>query len=169
MSRSRRHPEPDPARPGQESVWDYPRPPRLEPTDELVEIVLGGRTIASTRAALRVLETSHPPTYYVPAHAFAEGSLVPAAGTSFCEWKGSARYFDVVSGDVRAPRAAWAYPDPTPGFRTIVDHVAVYPAAMDRCLVDGEVVLPQPGGFYGGWITSRVIGPFKGDPGTAGW
>ena len=155
--------------PGQESVWDYPRPPRLERTDQRIEIVLGGVTVAITTEAYRVLETSHPPTYYLPADAFLPGSLRAAAGSSFCEWKGAATYFDVVGGTKVAPRAAWTYPEPTPPFAALADHVAVYPAPMDRCTVDGEVVEPQPGGFYGGWVTSRVVGPFKGGPGTHGW
>ncbi len=155
--------------PGQESVWDYPRPPRVERSDSLVEVVLGGEVIARTTRALRVLETSHPPTYYLPQADFEEGSLRPAAGSSFCEWKGTAAYFDVAGGGVMAERAAWHYPHPTPGFAELLGHVAVYPAKMDRCLVDGEVVRPQAGGFYGGWITSNVVGPFKGDPGTTSW
>ena len=160
---------PDTAGPGQESVWDYPRPPRLERTDQRIEIVLGGVTVASTTAAYRVLETSHPPTYYLPAEAFLPGSLRPAAGSSFCEWKGTAAYLDVLGGTEVAPRAAWTYPHPTPPFAALTGHVAVYPAPMDRCTVDGEVVEPQPGGFYGGWVTSRVVGPFKGGPGSRGW
>ena len=152
-----------------ESVWDYPRPPRVEPSDELVEVVLGGVVIASTRASYRVLETSHPPTYYLPREAFAEGTVRPAEGSSYCEWKGAASYFDLVAGTTVAARAAWGYPEPTRGFEAIAGHLAVYPARVDRCTVDGEVVQPQPGGFYGGWITSRVTGPFKGGPGTRGW
>jgi uncharacterized protein (DUF427 family) len=164
-----RHPAPDPVGPGQESVWDYPRPPRVEPSTRHVEIVLGGTVVASTRAALRVLETSHPPTWYLPLDAFAAGALRPAEGSSWCEWKGAAAYYDVVAGGVVAARAAWSYPDPTPGFRALLDHVAVYPRAMERCTVDGEVVVPQPGGFYGGWVTADVVGPFKGGPGSTGW
>ncbi len=152
-----------------ESVWDYPRPPRVEASAELVEVVLGGVVIASTRASYRVLETSHPPTYYLPSEAFADGSVRPAEGSSFCEWKGVASYYDLVAGTTVAAAAAWAYPEPTRGFETIAGHLAVYPALVDRCTVDGEVVEPQPGGFYGGWITSRVTGPFKGAPGTRGW
>lgn len=155
--------------PGQESVWDYPRPPRLERTDQRIEILLGGVTVAGTTAAYRVLETSHPPTYYLPAEAFLAGSLRPADDSSFCEWKGTAAYLDVLGGTAVAPRAAWTYPHPTPAFAALVGHVAVYPAPMDRCTVDGEVVEPQPGGFYGGWVTSRVVGAFKGGPGTHGW
>ncbi len=164
-----RRPVPERPGPGQESVWDYPRPPRLEASAALVEVVLGGVTVASTRAALRVLETSHPPTYYLPTDAFAPGTLRPAEGSSFCEWKGRARYLDVLGGAVVAPRAAWTYPEPTRAFEALAGHVAVYPAAMDRCTVDGETVVPQPGGFYGGWVTSAVVGPFKGGPGTQGW
>lgn len=152
-----------------ESAWDYPRPPRVESSGELVEVVLGGVVVASTTSALRVLETSHPPTYYLPRQAFVAGALRPAAGSSFCEWKGVAAYFDVVGGGVTAATAGWTYPTPSPGFEGLLDHVAVMPGMMDRCLVAGEVVRPQEGGFYGGWITSRVVGPFKGGPGTRGW
>lgn len=152
-----------------ESVWDYPRPPRVEASGELVEVVLGGVVIASTRASYRVLETSHPPTYYLPRGAFAEGTVRPTEGASFCEWKGVASYYDLVVGTTVAARAAWGYPEPTRGFEAIAGHLAVYPALVDRCTVDGEVVQAQPGGFYGGWITSRVTGPFKGGPGTRGW
>jgi uncharacterized protein (DUF427 family) len=171
--------------PGQESVWDYPRPPRLEHRTEHVEVWLGGSLVASTDVPLRVLETSHPPTYYLPASCFAPGTLREAAGGSLCEWKGQASYLDLVGGPVVGPvdgpvdgpgdgrvvaaQAAWYYPRPTPPFADILDHVALYPGAVDRCTVDGETVTPQPGGFYGGWVTSRVVGPFKGDPGTMGW
>lgn len=155
--------------PGQLSVWDFPRPPALVQWHEQVEIVLGGVTVARTTQAWCVLETSHPPTYYLPPDAFAPGTLRPAEGSSFCEWKGMASYLDVVAGDAEAARAAWTYPRPTPGFAVLRDHVSVYPAAMEQCLVDGVQVLPQPGGFYGGWITPRVTGPFKGAPGTMGW
>ncbi len=156
-------------RPGQESVWDYPRPPRLEPSEELVEVVLGGQLICSSRRALRVLETSHPPTYYLPFSDFTEGALRPAPGSSFCEWKGVASYLDLMAGDRLVEAKAWWYPEPTPAFVALADHLALYPAAVDECRVDGEVVLPQAGGFYGGWVTSKVVGPFKGEPGTWGW
>ena len=152
-----------------ESVWDYPRPPRVESSDELVEVELGGRVVATTRTSWRVLETSHPPTYYLPREAFADGVLQPAAGHTWCEWKGQASYFDLVAGDRVASRAAWTYERPTAGFEAIAGAIAVLPGLVDRCTVDGEVVEPQPGGFYGGWITSRVRGPFKGGPGTTGW
>ncbi len=155
--------------PGQESVWDYPRPPRLERFGGCIQIVLGGVTIADTRGAYRALETSHPPVYYLPPGDIRPDALVAAGGTSLCEWKGAARYFDVIGGAKRAPRAAWCYPDPTPAFAPIAGYVAFYPAPMDACSVDGERVTPQPGGFYGGWITANVVGPFKGEPGTFGW
>ena len=119
-----------------------------------------------------MLETSHPPTYYLPLDAFAEGTLRPAAGSSFCEWKGDASYYDVVTPTRTAPRAGWTYLHPSPGFTLLADHVAVMPGEMDACTVDGEVVVPQEGGFYGGWITSRVVGPFKGGgrhPGLVTW
>ena len=152
-----------------ESVWDYPRPPRLETSPEVVEVELGGVVVATTTASWRVLETSHPPTYYLPREAFAPGVLREADGSTWCEWKGRASYLDLVSGGVVAPRAAWTYPTPTPGFEGIAGAVAVMPGLVDRCTVDGETVVAQPGGFYGGWITSRVVGPFKGAPGTRGW
>jgi uncharacterized protein (DUF427 family) len=132
-------------------------------------VVLGGEVVARTEHSIRVLETSHPPTYYLPVAAFAEGSLRPAGGSSYCEWKGAAAYLDVIGGGMVAERAAWYYPHPTPAFADLADHVAVYAARVDRCVVDGEVVRPQPGGFYGGWVTSRVVGPFKGEQGTLGW
>jgi uncharacterized protein (DUF427 family) len=163
-------PRPITPAPGQESVWDYPRPPRIEPTDELVEVEFGGTVICRTRSAIRVLETSHPPTYYLPIADFAPGALREAAGSSVCEFKGQAVYFDIVGADGRiAGRAAWGYPDPLPGSEAIRGHVALYAGRLDECRVDGEVVVPQEGGFYGGWITSRVVGPFKGGPGTMGW
>lgn len=164
-----RRPVPERPGPGQESVWDYPRPPRVEPSHESVEVRLGGVVVARSTRTLRVLETSHPPTYYLPREDFAPGALRPAPGSSYCEWKGEAAYLDVVGGDAVAPGAAWTYPTPTRGFEALTDHVAVMPAAMEACLVDGEVVTPQEGGFYGGWVTSRVVGPFKGSPGTWGW
>lgn len=164
-----RRPEPLIPGPGQESVWDYPRPPRVERVDERVTIRLGGSLIADTDDAVRVLETSHPPVYYLPIGDFAPGALVDAAGSSFCEFKGAARYFDVQGGGLVRPRAAWTYRDPSPGFDALVGRVAVYAAPMDACTVGGEVVTPQPGGFYGGWVTSRVVGPFKGIPGSMGW
>ncbi|WP_374314898.1 DUF427 domain-containing protein [Microbacterium sp.] len=164
-----RRPTPDPTAPGQESVWDYPRPPRVERIASHVVIRLGGEAVVDTDDVVRVLETSHPPVYYLPIAAFTEGALADAAGSSFCEFKGSARYFDVRGGGVTAPRAAWYYPSPSPGFEELTGRVAVYARPMDVCEVDGEAVTPQPGEFYGGWITSAVAGPFKGTPGSFGW
>ena len=150
-------------------MWDYPRPAVAEPTTRRLQVMLGGRVIADTVRGVRVLETSHPPGYYVPPDDVEPGALVRAAGSSLCEWKGAAIYYDVVAGNARAARAAWAYPRPTPAFALLRDYVAFYPGAMEACLVDGERVVPQPGGFYGGWITSDLAGPFKGEPGTQGW
>ncbi|GAB5077858.1 DUF427 domain-containing protein [Arthrobacter sp. AD-310] len=150
-------------------MWDYPRPPRVEPSTERIRVFLGGELIVDTADSLRVLETSHPPVYYLPRSAFSPGSLEPTGGTSFCEFKGWARYLTVRGGEAVAEKAAWYYPDPVKGYEVLADRVAVYPGRMDYCEVDGERVRPQAGGFYGGWITDRVVGPFKGEPGTLGW
>jgi uncharacterized protein (DUF427 family) len=158
-----------PPGPDQESVWDYPRPPRVEEVSEPVKIVFSGEVIAETTRAKRVLETSHPPTYYLPPEDVREEYLTRTDRTSFCEWKGAARYYHVAVEGNQAPHAAWSYPDPSPGFDSIRDHLAFYAGPMEACYVGEEQVAPQPGGFYGGWITSRVVGPFKGKPGTAGW
>ena len=155
--------------PGQESVWDYPRPPALEPTGRRIRIVVAGETIVDTTSAWRVLETSHPPGYYIPPGDIRPGVLVPADGGSVCEWKGRAEYFSVRVGGHELANVAWAYPNPVPRFAPLAGYVAFYAGPMDRCLVDDEVVTPQPGGFYGGWITADIVGPFKGGPGTAGW
>ncbi|WP_026549741.1 DUF427 domain-containing protein [Arthrobacter sp. Br18] len=155
--------------PGQESVWDYPRPPRVEQLAEKIVVRFGGVLIAETTSAVRVLETSHPPVYYLPLADFAPGALVPAAGTSFCEFKGEAAYFDVVAGASRALRAAWTYPRPVHGYGDLATRAAIYPSRMDSCEVDGETVQAQDGDFYGGWITAAIVGPFKGAPGTWGW
>jgi uncharacterized protein (DUF427 family) len=154
---------------GQESVWDYPRPPSLAQTGRHVVVELGGEVIADTRQAWRVCETSHPPVYYVPLDDIVAGVLRPSAGGSFCEWKGPATYWNVEAGGVSEPDAAWSYEAPSGGYAAMAGAVAFYPARMGRCLVDGEVVRPQAGGFYGGWITDEVVGPFKGDPGTLHW
>ena len=150
-------------------MWDYPRPPRVERVDAAVTIDLGDERIVDTDDVLRVLETSHPPVYYLPISAFAPGALVPASGSSFCEFKGRAAYLDVVGGGQVRERAGWTYPEPSPGFSALAGRVAVYAGGMDRCTVGGETVQPQPGGFYGGWVTSDVVGPFKGGPGSMGW
>jgi uncharacterized protein (DUF427 family) len=142
-----------------ESVWDYPRPPRVAPTSRRVRVVLGGETIVDSTRTLRVLETRHPPVYYVPLEDVASGALVPSAGgTTFCEWKGVADYYDVVAGGTRAERGAWTYRDPTADFDAIRDAVAFYPGRMEACFVDDERVRPQAGDFYGGWITSELVG-----------
>lgn len=153
-----------------ERVADYPRPPRLEPAGRRVRVVLGGVTILDTDAAWRVLETYHPPSYYLPQSAFVPGSLVPSPGRgSLCEWKGQATYFTVQAGGATAKDAAWGYPHPTPAFAAILGHVALYPGRMDACYVGDDLVAPQEGGFYGGWITPDLVGPFKGRPGTQFW
>lgn len=152
-----------------ECVWDYPRPPRLERTGRHILVKFAGVVLADTRSAFRVLETSHPPVYYVPPQDVAARYLSETGGDSFCEWKGRARYYDVCVGAKRAAHAAWTYPEPARDFAPIRDHMAFYPSRMDGCFVDGERVRSQPGDFYGGWITSDLVGPFKGSPGTHGW
>lgn len=163
------HPEPNPAAPGQESVWDYPRPAICEPTERRITIVHRGQTIADSRAAWRTLETSHPPTYYLPPDDVASELLEANARRSLCEWKGQARYWDLVLDEERLDAVAWSYPAPTPSFAPIRDYFAFYPEPIDRCLVDGEPITPQPGGFYGGWISHYEAGPFKGIPGSRFW
>jgi uncharacterized protein (DUF427 family) len=149
-----------------ESVWDYPRPPRVEPSAARVVVELDGEVLADTRRSLRVLETSHPPVFYIPAADVRVERLTRSARRStFCEFKGTARYYD--AGDRAA--VAWSYPSPSPGYAAIAGHYAFYPGRVDRATVDGEQVEAQPGDFYGGWITSAVTGPFKGGPGTTGW
>ena len=157
------------AGPGQESVWDYPRPPRLERTAAHITVDLGGRRIADTTSAWRVLETSHPPVYYLPLGDIAAEVLERSEQRSYCEWKGEAEYWSVRVGARVEVDAAWSYRHPLPGFEPMADHVAFYCGRMDRATVDGEAALPQPGGFYGGWVTSAVAGPFKGVPGSWGW
>lgn len=152
-----------------ESVWDYPRPPRVEASAEDISIEFDKKRIAKTDRALRVLETSHPPTYYIPKADVDASVLVPNSQRSVCEFKGQAHYYDLVSGDRREVAAVWEYPNPRPGFESLADHLCFYPSRVDACYVDGERVKPQEGDFYGGWITSRLRGPFKGGPGTWGW
>jgi len=153
-----------------ENVWDYPRPPALVPCERRVRIELGGVVIAESTAALRVLETSHPPTIYVPPDDIAAGALRPTPGhRSFCEWKGSAQYCDVAGGERVEAAAAWTYAAPVARYGALRDHVAFYPSRMDACWLDDERVLSQQGDFYGGWITADLGGPFKGGPGTMGW
>jgi uncharacterized protein (DUF427 family) len=160
---------PDPVGPGQESVWDYPRPPSAEVTGRHVVVEFGGGLVADTRRAVRVCETSHPPVYYVPREDVAGGVLQRAGAGSWCEWKGAATYWDLVVRGRREAAVAWSYEDPSAGYEHLRSAVAFYPGRVDRALVDGERVRPQPGSFYGGWITDDVVGPFKGEPGTLGW
>lgn len=154
---------------GQESVWDYPRPPRLESVSKRIRIEFNGETVADTIRGWRVLETSHPPTYYIPLEDFRQEFLVSEVGSSYCEWKGHAKYYSVRVGEKTAEDAGWYYPNPTGIFTPIKDAVAVYAGKMDACYVGEDRVTPQPGGFYGGWITPEILGPFKGEPGTQGW
>ncbi len=163
------YPQPIPPGPGQESVWDYPRPPRLERSTSVIQVVLGGVTIVETDRSFRVLETASPPTYYLDPVDFLAGVVQPTTGESWCEWKGRASYVDLVAGGTVALRAAWRYLQPTPDYRPLAGWLAIYPSRVDRCLVDGAEVRPQGGDFYGGWITSNVVGPFKGEAGTLGW
>ena len=152
-----------------ESVWDYPRPPRLEFWSEEIEIIFGD-IIAKTDNSYRVLETSHPPTFYLPRLAFKEDILIPIHSKTLCEWKGKAEYFDIKSTDGRiSKKAAWSYNSPSDDFIKIKGYVAIYPNSVDSCLLNNEEVKSQDGDFYGGWITSDIIGPFKGGVGSFGW
>jgi uncharacterized protein (DUF427 family) len=162
-------PVPDPVLPGQQSVWTYPRPAIAERCAARIRIEHAGLVVADSGSAVRTLETSHPPSYYIPPADIAPGMLRETSGSSYCEWKGWATYWDVVVGDVVLHKVAWSYPEPTRAFVMLRDHVAFYAAPFDCCSVDGETVRPQPGGFYGGWITADLAGPFKGVPGSTGW
>lgn len=153
---------------GQESVWDYPRPPRVENSARLIRVEFDGVKLAESRRAVRVCETASPPVYYVPPADVLWERMAPAEGESVCEWKGLARYYTALSGANPAGNCAWSYPDPFPGFEAIRDYVAFYPGRVE-CYLDRERVQPQPGGFYGGWVTSGIAGPFKGEPGTEDW
>ena len=160
---------PDAVAPGQESVWDYPRPAIAEPTSRRIRIAHRGVVIADTASAVRTLETSHPPSYYIPQADILMSALRRSACRSFCEWKGDAIYYDLAIDGALLRDVAWSYPAPTPGFAMLRDHLAFYAAPFDGCYVDGARVAPQPGGFYGGWITADLAGPFKGVPGSQGW
>ena len=162
-------PKPVPPGPGQESVWDYPRPPRLEIVEAEVEVFFGGRSIAYAEHGIRILETSHPPVHYLAPDDIEDGVLEDNGNTSYCEFKGVARYFDVVVGDKRSKDAAWTYDEPSPGYEAMAGYVAFYPGRVESALLDGEAVQAQPGNFYGGWITTAVVGPFKGLTGTLDW
>lgn len=154
--------------PGQESVWDYPRPPRIEQQERLVQVSYGSLMIAETRRAVRVLETASPPTFYIPPEDVRADLLVRQRGTSLCEWKGSATYWSLSMDGSKVPKVAWSYETPFPEFNEIRGHLSFYPAKLD-CYVDGHRAQPQLGGFYGGWVTPEIVGPFKGQAGTGGW
>ena len=155
--------------PGQESVWDYPRPPRLENCAKRIRVIADGLIIADSTNTKRVLETSHPPVYYIPPDDIKTEYLMPTDGGSFCEWKGAARYYSIAIPGKTIEKAAWYYPNPSSRFAEIEGYVAFYPSKVEACFVDEEKVVAQEGDFYGGWITSDIVGPFKGAPGTYGW
>ena len=155
--------------PGQESVWDYPRPPRVEDVPVRVRVVIGGRAVADSVRARRVLETAGAPVYYVPADDVAAEHLRRASGSTTCEWKGTASYLDYDDGERRISRVAWTYRDPEPGFEALRGHVAFYAGRVDEAWVGDEQARPQPGGFYGGWVTNAIVGPIKGEPGSEWW
>lgn len=155
--------------PDTESVWDYPRPPAVEDVHQRIRIIFNGELMVDSQNAKRVLETSHPPVYYIPLEDIKANTLQAISGRSWCEWKGEARYYDVQVGDQKAPKAAWYYPNPVPEYAEIKDYVAFYANKMEACFVGQERVAAQAGSFYGGWITANIQGPFKGGPGTAGW
>ena len=164
------HPQRIEPQPGQESVWDYPRPPRLERSLKQIKIIVNGVTLVDSCNAYRVLETSHPPVYYIPPEDIAMEYLDAAdSRRSFCEWKGLASYYDLTVNDKQVNNVGWCYREPTANFATIKDYIAFYPSKMDACYVDDELVKSQPGDFYGGWITDDIVGPFKGNVGSWGW
>ena len=155
--------------PGQESVWDYPRPPRVEDSNKHIRVIFNGVVIADTHRAKRVLETSHPPVYYIPPEDIQMQYLTPTRSRTFCEFKGAASYYTITVGNKSVPDGAWYYAHPTNPYESITNYVAIYPGKMDACYVDNERVKAQEGDFYGGWITSDIVGPFKGGAGTFGW
>ena len=164
------HPQRIEPQPGQESVWDYPRPPRLERSSKQIKIVVNNIAIADSKNAYRVLETSHPPVYYIPPSNLKSEYLKPSTQhRSFCEWKGFASYYDLIVEERVISNAGWYYPQPNEDFAPIKNYVAFYPSKMDACYVDGELVQAQAGDFYGGWITKDIVGPFKGGVGSWGW
>jgi uncharacterized protein (DUF427 family) len=162
-------PRPEVPGPGQESVWAYPRPPAVERSPALVVVEFAGEIVAESDRTWRVLETSHPPVHYLPREDVRSRFLAANPTRTWCEFKGAASYADLVVGDRRSPRACWWYEEPTPGYEDLADAVTFYPRRVDRITVDGERVHGVDGDFYGGWITSRVVGPFKGGPGTEWW
>lgn len=155
--------------PGQESVWDYPRPPRMQPVSRSVRVEHDGRVIAESLSALRVCETAGPPAYYLPPRSVRRELLEPSPLRSFCEWKGDAHYWHLRIGALRVENAAWSYPEPDPAYAGLCDHLAFFAGRVDACFVGDERAVPQPGRFYGGWITKDLVGPFKGEPGSEGW
>jgi uncharacterized protein (DUF427 family) len=155
--------------PGQESVWDYPRPPRVDPTDKPIRVEFNGEVIAETRRAIRVLETSHPPGIYIPREDVNMDVLFANRHRTFCEFKGQASYWDLKVGEREVRNVGWSYENPAKGYEAIQGYLCFYPGRVDACYVDGEKVQPQEGDFYGGWITSDIVGPFKGGAGTWGW
>ena len=164
-----KHPKAIKPKGDQESVWDYPRPPVLDKISSHVEVVFAGSKIASSNSAIRYLETSHPPTIYIPPQDVDMTFLKESSHSSYCEWKGRAKYYDLIAEGKIVKNAAWFYPDPKVAFKELKDHIAFYPSKMEACFMDGEKVLAQEGDFYGGWITSKIVGPFKGGVGTFGW
>ena len=162
-------PEPIPPKPGQESVWDYPRPAILEDTSKHLKVMCNGIVLAETDRSKRALETSHPPTYYFPPESVKLEYLIETPKTTICEWKGQCLYYDIQIGDRLIQVGAWRYFKPTPNFESIQEYYAFMPSLMDACYVDGELATPQAGNFYSGWITADIVGPFKGGPGTWGW
>lgn len=158
-----------PPKAGQESVWDYPRPPRVEATNKRIKVIFQGKVIAETTNAKRVLETSHPPTYYIPPADVRFEVLEPTSRATMCEFKGAATYYNLIVNGVMSANAAWTYATPRAGFESIRDHITFYASKVDACFVDDEQVAAQAGDFYGGWITSDIVGPFKGGAGTWGW
>jgi uncharacterized protein (DUF427 family) len=166
MTEHREHPNPQD---GKESVWDYPRPPRLEPVSKRIRVEFNGEVIADRRRSYRILETSHPPVYYIPREDICQEYLVSASRKTFCEFKGSASYWGLRVKDRSAENAAWSYENPAEGYEAITGCLAFYAGKVDGCYVDDEQVQPQEGDFYGGWITSNIVGPFKGGANTRGW
>lgn len=164
-----KHPKAIKPKGDEESVWDYPRPPKLEKVNSTVEVFFAGRRIASSNNALRILETSHPPTIYIPPEDIEKDVLIKSDQTTFCEWKGKGNYYHLESGSQRVENAAWYYPEPKKSYRELKDHLSFYPSKVEACFINGEKVEAQAGDFYGGWITSKIVGPFKGAPNTFGW
>lgn len=162
-------PQPIPPKPGQESVWDYPRPAILEDTDKHLKVVFNNVIVAETRRGKRVLETSHPPVYYLPGEDVKLEYLTQIERRTFCEWKGWSIYYDLKVGEKQVKAAVWRFFEPNPNFVALKDCYGFYPSLMDACYVNDELVTPQPGNYYGGWITKDIVGPFKGEPGTMWW